>query len=220
MRLILLLLQFLLLWRLFNNFRFCILSLKALIFNLGRLRHSLNLHVVRELLCWSRRKGRLHLLFNGLVLTELHRHDDAEARALHFFFGVLQQRLKVRLWQRLRSLSICLVLDLAHVNVVLEAAFLDLTGDQSDSAEAMLNTHLPVTLVVTTVSPKHLAVAMTLVHVVAANVVVSRLPIELTLAVLLVVVVLACILIAILILIVLLPFSFAMLHTLTELSYV
>ena len=57
---------------------------------------------------------------------------------------------------------------------------------------------------------------MSQIVVVAADVIIATLPVELSVTMLLVIVVIACVLIAIMILLILLPLAFAMLHSLLE----
>ena len=82
----------------------------------------------------------------------------------------------------------------------------------------MLLAHLPVALIITAVSPEHLAIAMPPVHVVASNIVIAGRPVELALAVFHVVKVFACVTITFVRVFLLLPLAFSVLHALPELA--
>ena len=84
----------------------------------------------------------------------------------------------------------------------------------------MLHPSLPVSLVRTTVGPKHFTESMPHIVVVCPYVVVTALPPEMALAMLLVVEVLTLVLVAVRIVFELLPRALAMLLALVELAYV
>lgn len=84
----------------------------------------------------------------------------------------------------------------------------------------MLLAHLPVALIITAVSPEHLSIAMSLVHVVAANIVVARRPVELALTVFHVIEIFARVTITFIGVLILLPLAFAVLHALSELAHI
>jgi len=167
---------------------------------------------------------RLHLLLAGLrnglgfhlmlVRASGHHGERALKGLLHLLFRVLHQNIEVRLllFMLLDFLGSCL----ADIYVILELAHLLVTIGHNDGSDAVHVALVPVSFVIGTVGPVHLALAVAQVVLVLPDVVVAALPVEFTEALLLVIEVLSSVLVTLGILHIFVPLALAVLHPFSE----
>jgi len=106
------------------------------------------------------------------------------------------------------------------IDIIFEDALLKSAIWETHSAKTMLDAVLPLTLVAAAIGPVHLAIAVPLILLVAAAVLVTRLPRKCANARLLIIHVVAFVLIAVGLGGSLFPFSLAVLHSAFELTHV
>lgn len=106
------------------------------------------------------------------------------------------------------------------IDIIFEDTLLKSAIWETHSAKTMLDAVLPLTLIAAAIGPVHLAIAVPLILLVAAAVLVTRLPRECANARLLIIHVVAFVLIAVGLGGTLFPFSLAVLHSAFELAHV